>query len=271
MITEINAFTEYMDFIEEMAEDPCYSDPHYTFDKENLFKALGRDDEVVYVCESGDVTTGLFVWNLVPEDRNMELLIAFSREKEAYREMMEYMENKYKGFKADFVFNPKNDAIRGFLEERGAKFDPEQVWLTWKKEVPATYSCQIEEYTEKWKDAYMEMHNDEGRFWTAEKVLNAPETFRVLLAIKDEKLIGYMDVTHCHEDNEPFDIFVKEEFAEEDYEAALMQKALELNKPKKMSYLVDVDDTRSIDICKSLGFEVMEGRNSMYAWFQTKK
>ena len=36
MIQKIHSFDEYEDFICELAGHPFYSDPHFTYDKDNL-------------------------------------------------------------------------------------------------------------------------------------------------------------------------------------------------------------------------------------------
>ena len=42
---------------------------------------------------------------------------------------------------------------------------------------------------------YLALHTGD-RYWTGEKVLAAPEIFRVLLAIEDGEAAGYIDLTH---------------------------------------------------------------------------
>ncbi len=41
------------------------------------------------------------------------------------------------------------------------------------------------------------------RYWTGEKVLAAPEVFRVLLALEAGEVSGYIDLTHNSTENEP--------------------------------------------------------------------
>ena len=44
-ILEIQSFEEYSDFISELANNPSYYDPHFAYDKDNLYGALKRKDE----------------------------------------------------------------------------------------------------------------------------------------------------------------------------------------------------------------------------------
>ena len=60
MIQEIHSFDEYEDFIGELAVHPLYSDPHFTYDKDNLYRSLkAKDDHAFAVLENAVVTTGL--------------------------------------------------------------------------------------------------------------------------------------------------------------------------------------------------------------------
>ena len=40
MIQEIHSFDEYEDFIGELAVHPLYSDPHFTYDRDNLYRSF---------------------------------------------------------------------------------------------------------------------------------------------------------------------------------------------------------------------------------------
>ena len=126
MIQEIHSFDEYEDFIRELAGHPLYSDPHFTYDKDNLYHSLKAKDEYAFAVSDNGTTEGLFVWIILPDDRYIEMLIGFTRKEEAFTEMLSYMEKQYCGYHMDFVFNPQNIAISQPLKLKGAKFDPEQ-------------------------------------------------------------------------------------------------------------------------------------------------
>ncbi|MCM1103400.1 MAG: GNAT family N-acetyltransferase [Clostridium sp.] len=65
--------------------------------------------------------------------------------------------------------------------------------------------------------------------------------------------------------NEPYDIFVKEEYRKKGYAKAMLAKAIELNKPKRMIMLVDADNAAAIALSRSLGFVQAAGGNSRTA------
>ena len=266
-ILEIKSFEEYSNFISELANNPLYYDPHFAYDKNNLYGALERKDEYSFAVLENGVIKGIFVWIIVPDEKYIEMLIGFTKSKKAFREMLLYMENKYRGYKADFVINPQNAALCELLKEKEAVFDKEQQKMVHIGVVPYMDTSNIELYTEKWKEQYCELHSTET-YWTAERVLSAKDRFRVLLVIKDGKVQGYLDVTYSFEKNEPYDIFMKPEYRYQGYELGLLAKAIELNKPHQMMILVDVDALEDIAIYTAAGFKKEEWQNSIYATYK---
>ena len=117
MIKEIHSFAEYEGFINELARDPIYFDPHFTYSKENLYRSLKREGEYAFVVLGNGVAEGLFIWLVLPEDRYIEMIIGFTREEKAFAEMLSYMEQNYYGYSMDFVFNPLNAAISHQIEK----------------------------------------------------------------------------------------------------------------------------------------------------------
>ena len=59
MIQEIHSFDEYEDFIRELATNPLYSDPHFTYDKDNLYRSLMAKDKHAFAVSENRITIGL--------------------------------------------------------------------------------------------------------------------------------------------------------------------------------------------------------------------
>ncbi len=271
MIQEIHSFEAYEDYIGKLARHPLYSDPHFTYDKENLYRSLKDEDEYAFVVSDNGTTEGLFVWVILPDDRYIEMLIGFTEKEEAFLEMLSYMEEHYCGYKMDFVFNPLNTAISKPLRIKGAAFDPEQQKMMLGRTSPnvSTGPIEIELLSEKWTKQYCDLHKTQT-YWTAERILSARDKFRVLLAVKDGQLQGYMDVQCCYEINEIYDLFVRPGAAQQGYEPALLAKAIELNRPNQMMAVVDADAEAEIEFYTAAGFERLEGQNSITASYQVK-
>ena len=269
MIQEIRSFEKYEDFIGDLAGHPLYSDPHFTYNKDNLYRSLKRKDEYAFAVSDNGTTEGLFVWLVIPGDRYIEMIIGFTRKEEAFNEMLSYMERNYCGYNMDFVFNPLNSAISRPLKMKGAIFDPEQQKMILTGSSPNVSTSQIELLSEKWTKQYCDLHNADT-YWTAERILSAQDRFRVLLAIKDGQVQGYLDVQCCYDINEIFDLFIKPEAAQQGYELALLVKAIELNRPHQMMVVVDVDAKAEIELYTVAGFDRLEGQNSITASYQVK-
>ncbi len=91
-------------------------------------------------------------------------------------------------------------------------------------------SChQIEPYSPKYRKQYISMHSDDG-YWTADKVIEAGDRFRILLAIENDEAVGYLDITYKYDENEPYDIFVQEEYRGRGYGKAMLARAIELDR-----------------------------------------
>ena len=267
MIQEIHSFDEYEDFIGELARHPLYSDPHFTYSKENLYRSLrGKDKYVFAVLENG-IIEGLFVWLVLPDDRYIEMIIGFTKKEEAFTEMLSYMERNYYGYSMDFVFNPLNAAISRPLKMKGAIFDSEQQKMILTGPTPNVSTSQIELLSEKWAKQYCNLHSTDT-YWTAQRILAAQDKFRVLLAIKDGQIQGYLDVQSCFDINEIYALFMKPEAAQQGYELALLVKAIELNRPNQMMVVVDVNAKAEIELYTAAGFNRMEGQNSIAAFIR---
>jgi ribosomal protein S18 acetylase RimI-like enzyme len=115
-------------------------------------------------------------------------------------------------------------------------------------------------YSDKYKEQYVNLHLKEA-YWTGDKVLSAFNKFRVILAIKDNKVVGYIDITHKYEENEPYDVFVKEEYRNMGIATDMLSYAIELDKNKRIMLLVDIDNEIAIRLYEKLGFKKVKGNN----------
>ena len=120
----------------------------------------------------------------------------------------------------------------------------------------------------KYKEQYIKLHLKEA-YWTGDKVLTAFNKFRVILAIKDNKVVGYIDITHKYEENEPYDVFVKEEYRNMGIATDMLSYAIELDKNKRIMLLVDIDNEIAIRLYEKLGFKKVKG-NNITAHFKIK-
>ena len=196
MIKEINSFELYEEFIKDVSSNSNFADPHFEFDNNNLYDSLKKDNKRAYIVTEGERVNGLFVWLIIPDEKYIEMLIGLSREESSIKEMITFIENEYRGYKLDFVINPQHNLFCDLLQTKNAKFEEEQQWMIWEKEIEHQYPYEIVLLTQEYEAQYIDKHSKDT-YWTAEKVINAKDKFRVFLAIHEDKVIGYIDVTYC--------------------------------------------------------------------------
>ncbi len=207
---------------------------------------------------------GPFAFQVIWDEQYIEMLAGLSRDKDAYWDVFHYLEAFYPSYHVDFVFNPQNYLLKELLEAKGAELEPEQQKMVLGTPVLEADTSGVAAYTEQYAKQYFAIHNKD-LYWIGERVAAARDRFRTLLAIHQGKVVGYLDVTCCFEENEPFDLFVLEQYRRMGYGRKLLAKALEWNQPKGMMLLVDVDNEPAIRLYASMGFAKVQGQNNLTA------
>ena len=268
MIRIIKTYEECKDFASGFNGDPNFSDPMLCDEEQvqcNLIKSIEKPDRHCPLgIYRGDQMIGLFVFLVLREEKYIEMLVGLSREKEAYLEALHYLEQCYPGFSADFVFNPGNYLLKELLDLRNAEYEREQQKMVLGTPVLGVDTTGVELLSAQYTEQYCTLHNKD-MYWTGEKVVQAKDRFRTFLAIHDNKVVGYMDVTYTFKENEPFDLFVLEEYRRKGYGRKLLAKALEMNQPNGMMLLVDADNDPAIRLYESMGFTKVQGQNNLTA------
>ena len=268
MIEMIQTIDECWEFVSDFYGDPQFSDPMLTNEEQfqcNLANCIEKPEThlALGVYLDGQMI-GLFTFLLIREERYMEMLVGLSRVQSAYEEMFRYLEQYYPDYDVDFVFNPENYILKQMLKVRTAEFEPVQQKMVFVGSALEVDTSGVELYSATYEGGYMAIHNKDT-YWTAEKVVTALDRFRVLVAIREGNVVGYLDVTRCFDENEPYDLLVLKGYRGMGYGRKLMSKALELNRPKGMMLMVDVDQIPAIRLFESVGFEKVKNQNKLTA------
>ena len=270
MIKPVGSYADCREFAESFQGDPDFSDPMLSTEEQircNLKNAFTRPNrQILGVYQDGQLA-GLFVLLVLDEEKYLEMLVGLSREAQAYRELMEYLARNHPGWKADFVFNPRNGLLKATLEDVGAEFEQEQQKMVFSGSVIPADTTGIQAFSEQYAAEYDAIHSRDV-YWTGKKVAAAPERFRIFLAIDGGRVVGYLDVTHCFEENEPYSLLVLPEYRRRGFGRKLLAAALERNRPKGMMLLVDTDNIPAIRLYASMGFQTVPGQNSLTAHWE---
>ena len=267
MLNELRTLTPYLDFIHACNADPDYRDPMLLTEQQlrrNLLDAPENPNTRVFGTFEGEAITGVFALLVLEDEQYLELLAGLSRSAAAYDALLAHLSAAYPGYQADFVYNPRNRLLQAALKTLGAEFEPEQQKLVLRRTVPYAPDVRIVPYRPEYRTQYLALHTVD-RYWTGEHVLAAPEIFRVLLAIEDGAVSGYLDLTHNSTENEPYDLFVREERRRRGLGRALLAAAVQENRPNGMALLVDIDNEAAIALYESQGFARAEGENNITA------
>ena len=172
MIKPVGSYADCREFAESFQGDPDFSDPMLSTEEQircNLEKAFTRPNrQILGVYQDGQLA-GLFVLLVLDEDKYLEMLVGLSREAQAYRELMEYLARNHPGWKADFVFNPRNGLLKATLEDVGAEFEQEQQKMVFSGSVIPADTTGIQAFSEQYAAEYDAIHSRDV-YWTGKKV-----------------------------------------------------------------------------------------------------
>ena len=234
MLKELSSIQAYLPFIHAMLADPDFRDPMLATPAQlhqHLLDAHEDPAKRLFGTFDGGTLTGLFSVLVLPEEGYLQLLAGLSRQAAAYDALLSHLQAAYPGYQADFVYSPRS---------------------------------RVQLYTPAFRAQYLALHDDD-RYWTGERVLAAQDTFRVLLAIEDGAVAGYLDLTYRNAENEPYDLFVREKSRRRGLGRALLSCAIEKNRPNAMSLLVDSDNLAARRLYASLGFVEKPEENNITA------
>jgi GNAT superfamily N-acetyltransferase len=111
--------------------------------------------------------------------------------------------------------------------------------------VPSINTKEIKELSLNYYKEYSKIHNDEGRFWTSEKVIKALNIFKPFVAIYENRVIGYIDITYGKGIMELYDLLVIDEYRNYGFAEALINEAVEnvLNSNNKVIVHIGVNSS----------------------------
>jgi hypothetical protein len=255
---DIHILVEYMYKKQLNIDSSCCICPKESIEiQEFLEKTINHANDFVTVVYSNREITGIGCFLYEPSDNYFESIGLFLNEDSDFDLIIHYLKTNYAGNIIDFVFPPENKQMIHLLKNYNAKFYAIQIRyeLDFNNFVGIKNNGgNIVELHEEQYELYRKIHKDTDVYWTADRIINSPHLFKSFLAIKNNALIGYIDITYGKKLNEIYDLYViKEE--EGEYGEALLDKAISsvLKEDNTIIMLLDIDDNKK-KILKKMGF-----------------
>ena len=229
MIRRITDLAPYLGFIRDVQNDPDFADP-----------MLVTEEEVECNLYKSAAKPDNRVWGVFRDGRIIGLFLFLVIPAERYMEMLVGLSREGEAWGELLDFLAKNYPAY----QADFVFNPRNQPL--KERLAA-------------RNAVFDVEH---------KVIGAPQRFRTLVALKDGEVVGYIDVTHCFKENEPYDLLVKEEYRRMGYGRRLLARALALNEPNDMMLLVETDNPAAIRLYESMGFIARPAENNLTVHWQ---
>ena len=261
MIKRLNDITECLEWMNDLICDESFSTPFC--DRERILSISGKDNSLLLGAYEAERLTGVFCLMVLDAEKYIETVFLYTREKQAYEDLLAYLSIEYHGYEMWFVFNPRNPVLSAYLSQKEAFFYEEQRYMEYKGTGEENIG-EIILYDDFYTDEYISIHSEEG-YWDGEKVLEKKDDFYVFLCIRDNKLVGYIDLSKGENTNEIMDIRVLPEYQNCGIGALLLKKAIYANKENCLVLTVDMDNAPANHLYEKLGFEEIPMNNIITA------
>lgn len=229
-------------------------------DRDGIIKELNRlfakpDPRVLVIRNDMGMLQGVFNLFIIPEERYIETDWGFVNALSVYDDLIAYLHKTYPGYHLDAVVTKSNQEMYEAYRKIGLVYQEEQILMDLKAYTPKPVNADIVRYSPEYEASYRAIHDDEGVYWTAERMLKALDEYDVHIAVENGNAVGYIEMTTCDDENEPIQLLVKPECRGKGYGRALLQMAIEKNFPRKMVLEVNADNTPALNLYLSLGFQ----------------
>lgn len=225
--------------------------------EKHFIKIINHQHNFIIADYTQNKIRGVFACLAEPESKYLECLGGFFINEEVLQDFIMYFKNIYSGWHLDLVYPKENKLVLDYLKENNGDFFPMQIEMEiYKDQVKKeNYVLSISEYKDIYFEGYKKIH-DTTCYWIADKVVKAKEKFSVYLALENDEVIGYLDISKNNEVSLIYNIFVKENFRKKGYGRALMQQALAdaFVEKKKVILSVNADNEIARRLYTNIGF-----------------
>jgi len=230
--------------------------------KQNLLSGFDHPQDFVLGCEESGTLTGVFSLMAEPGEGYLEMMLALSEEEEACTQALAFLRQHASGMTLDCVIHPSSWSMYDAFRKIGGQWEPVQQKLRLMQPAPVESAYLIQPCGEAHRTAYAAMHTTDC-YWTAQRVLAAPDRFIAYVALLEGQMVGYLDVTKGFAENEVYDWQVQEKYRNRGIGAALLSEAVRLNGDCSMVLLCGEDEKAALKAARKVGFAAVEGAQSI--------
>ena len=263
LVKDVLKPSEWLYFLERIPE--IYPYPFVT--KERL-EALQCDPEIDLYTVYGSFEELLCVYPIY-EDHYAEVTLFLCRDGETAELFLQEIERRYPGLDIDVVYPPDNTGIEEALKRRGASFEPVQHEMVNTALIDEEHP-EVLLYDPVYEEGYKAIHQDEGHYWTAKRVLEEP-SFDIYLIVKEGKPAAYLDLMRGKKFDFVYDLYVSEKERGKGYGKALIAEASKSSGKEKLVLTVDEDNEIALHVYSSTGFTIAKGKDTRTAHMKRKE
>ena len=254
-----DANNKLADFIFKKNNELCSFCHLCPTDKDGIIKELERlfakpNPRVLVIRDDVGTLLGVFNLYIIPEERYIETDWGFVNSSSVYDDLIAYLCNIYPGYHLDAVVTKSNQTMFESYRNNGLVYQEEQILMDLKEYTPKPVNAEIVRYSPEYEVSFRAIHDDEGVYWTADRMLKALDEYDVSIAVENGEAVGYIEMTTLDDENEPIQLLVKPECRGKGYGRALLQTAIEKNFPRKMVLEVNANNTSALKLYLGLGF-----------------
>jgi hypothetical protein len=225
-------------------------------------KNQSSDDFIISVYNNKSIS-GIACFTVEKEDKYLECIGGFFDSYVDFTSILKQLRADYKGFTLDFVIRPENEVLSKWLLKNGGIFD-ELEYCYRIEEHPVIFTeptnvkvVELNNNESDYIQQYRQIHNDEERYWTAQRVLDASDIFKIFGLVENNKLVGYVDIACKADPVEIYDLkIINTDYYNEYCQHLLgiaLTKIFTVRNIKSVIVLVEESNTNLIKIYSDIG------------------
>lgn len=265
MISVVTNYEDIAIFTSEYLANNGYSGKKAKDIVSRLLRCIVNTTDILVSIKDRKKIIGVICLYPIATEKYLELGTILTKSKKALNEFMTYLETEYHGYSIDLCLRTKEDSlVLETLNKYNAIFETEQKTMIYSKAISVGDTARVVPYSSEYEAEYRKLHITDV-YWVAEKVIEAKDMFVVFLAIKDSKVVGYIDLRLFKEINTIYSIYIDEAYRNMGYGRELLLTAIKHSNGTPIDLTVDIDNYPAMHLYEKIGFVNVVDSNNITA------